>query len=89
MNNAQATCTIVNTKGIHGRVATRLAEICLSSGAEITLDFNGQQADCSSILDVLSLAVTHGSEIHIEVNGPHANRVCATVQDVLNSPDDP
>lgn len=89
MNKAQATCTILNTKGIHGRVATRLAEICLSSGTEITLEFNGQQADCSSILDVLSLAVTHGSEIHIEVNGRDAGTVCAKVQEVLNSPDDP
>ncbi len=89
MNNAQATCTIVNTKGIHGRVATRIAEICLSSGVTATLDFKEEQADCSSILDVLSLAVTCGSEVHITITGPQADTVCEAIEAVLNAPDDP
>ena len=49
-----------NPKGMHSRVAKQVAGIIKGYGVEATVEFNGEQAGGDSIMELLSLAITHG-----------------------------
>lgn len=82
-------CTVENCKGIHCRVATRLAEIV--AGHEVTMKIagNNESVDCSSILDVLSLALVHGSRVCFTARGPDADNVLGAVRALFSRTTDP
>jgi phosphotransferase system HPr (HPr) family protein len=80
---------VQNRKGIHCRVATRLAQIVAEHDATLQITGSDGSADCSSILDILSLALVHGSRIRLVAEGPDAARVLAAVERLLSRSDDP
>ena len=49
MNRVAASLQVNNDRGVHGRVATRLAEIALEHGVALRIDRDGEGADCASI----------------------------------------
>ena len=89
MTQITATYIIGNTKGVHGRVATRLAEIALEFDVEILLLHNGSQVSCDSILDVLSMALVHGSEVQVILSGQQAQPALVEIGAVLTADNDP
>lgn len=89
MNQIKALYTIGNAKGVHGRVATKLAEIALEFEVEVLLLHNGSQANCDSILDVLSMALVHGSEVQVFLSGQQAQAALVEIGAVLTSESDP
>ncbi|NOQ46080.1 MAG: HPr family phosphocarrier protein [Desulfobulbaceae bacterium] len=81
--------TVNNPRGIHGRVATRLAEI--ATGHDVQLYIHGARTcvDCTSILDVLSLALVHGSRVTVRAKGTEADRAMSDVEQLFERSDDP
>ncbi len=69
-----------NPKGIHCRVATRLAEIVANHDAEVRIINQGEPADCSSILDVLSLGLAQGSLVGFTAHGPEADKIPVEIE---------
>jgi len=63
--------TVSNRLGVHGRVATRLAQIAGEHAVllHIVYDDNDNAVDCSSVLDVLSMAFTCGTTFTIRAAG--------------------
>ena len=82
-------CRVQNPKGIHCRVATRLAQIVAEHDATVQITGSDGPVDCSSILDILSLALVHGSRVRLAAEGPDADRVLAAVERLLSRSDDP
>ncbi len=82
-------CRVCNPNGIHCRVATRLAEII--SGYEATVRITGSEGmvDCTSILDILSLALVQGALVRFTAQGPDADKVLTAVEALLSCTDDP
>jgi phosphocarrier protein HPr len=78
-----------NERGVHGRVATRLAEIARAH--EVTLQIIGKNeiVDCSSVLDVLALALVQGTPVVLEVRGEQAATALAAAAAVITNRDDP
>lgn len=60
---------IKNEEGIHARPATIMVKTANSFKSDIQLTFNGITVDMKSIMGVLSLGVTKGSLITIEIKG--------------------
>jgi phosphocarrier protein len=60
---------IKNEEGIHARPATIIVKTANSFKSDILLTFNGITVDMKSIMGVLSLGVTKGSLITVEVKG--------------------
>jgi len=58
-----------NRFGVHGRVATRLAQIASRHEVQPHLLHGGETIDCSSVLDVLSMAFAFGSSFTVRVAG--------------------
>lgn len=80
---------VQNPKGIHCRVATRLAEIVADHEATVKITGSDGSIDCASILDVLSLALVHGSLVSFTAHGPDAHKVLAAVETLLSHTNDP
>lgn len=59
-------------QGLHARPAARLVREAQRYTSDIHLLYNGIRADAKSILDILSLAASQGSRLHILAKGPDA-----------------
>ena len=88
MNRLETTVIVGNTRGVHGRVATRLAEIAANHQVCLTLTREAETVDCASILDVLALALVQGTAITLQAEGEQAGVALAVARKVLMEQDD-
>lgn len=59
---------ISNELGIHARPAGMIAEFALKAKSNVWLIKNGEKADASSIIDILTLACSKNSTIRLKIN---------------------
>jgi len=64
--------TIVNERGLHARASGALSQLCETFDADVIVRFNGEEADGTSIMDLLTLAAARGSVIEVEASGRDA-----------------
>lgn len=64
---------IVNKLGLHARAAAKFVTCASRFGARIQVSKNGQRVDGKSIMGVMLLAASQGSEITIEAEGDDAD----------------
>ena len=77
-------CRINNPKGVHCRVAGKLTEIIASHDAEVQICHQDEQIDCTSILEILSLALIRGSRVEFLAHGSEADKVQAAINQLLS-----
>ncbi|BFM08374.1 HPr family phosphocarrier protein [Halioxenophilus aromaticivorans] len=65
----QETLTIINSRGLHARAATKLVKTALTFDSDIHIEFDGKTADCKSVMSILLLAATVNSEITLTATG--------------------
>lgn len=65
-------CIVKNRLGLHARPAGILAQAARKFQSEIIIEKNGQEADCKSIIDILTLACPLGTRLVIKANGEDA-----------------
>lgn len=88
--NWQHQCLRVgNERGIHGRVATRLAEIAAEYRVSLEISRGEETVDCSSILDVLALALVQETEICLRAGGEQATAALQAALAVVTEQDAP
>ena len=75
---------VANPKGVHCRVASRLTEIVAGHDAEVRIIAGAESVDCTSILEILSLCLVHGSRVSFTAQGPDAHRVAAAIENILS-----
>ena len=82
--------TVANRRGVHSRVATGLALIAREHGVLLQIIHDSQLIDCSSILDVLSLAMVCGTRLTVRVQGggAEAELALAAAERLLTAPDE-
>ena len=84
MNSVSWESRIGHPKGVHCRVAARLIEIIDAHDAEARITDRGEPVDCSSILEILGLALVHGSVVNFTAQGPEAQKIAAAVDRFLS-----
>jgi phosphocarrier protein len=65
----QRPVTIINKLGLHARAAAKFVTIASSFSCEIDLAKDGQKVNGKSIMGVMMLAASRGTELIIIVNG--------------------
>lgn len=65
----ETTIPVVNRLGLHARAASKLVRLCAGFASEIRFSSGGQQVDGKSIMGILMLAATQGTELRLEVEG--------------------
>ena len=63
---------VPNEQGLHARPAARLAQEAQKFACDISLALGEERVDAKSILDILTLAAGHGSELELRAAGPGA-----------------
>ena len=64
------TLPVINKRGLHARAAAKLVSTAQPFKCKITLERRGRQVDAKSIMGVMMLAATCGSEVNIVLDGP-------------------
>ncbi len=64
---------MVSKAGLHARPATALVKEARSFQADVIIEKDGERANAKSIIGILSLEVSPGSLIILEVAGPDEN----------------
>lgn len=75
------TVTLVNRDGLHARPAAEFVKLAARFGAETTV----QGADARSLLAVMALGLTRGSEVRIEAHGPGAQAAVDALAELVES----
>ena len=65
--------TIVNRLGLHARAAAKLVNLAGRFSARIELVTAAKRADAKSIMSVLMLAATKGTELKLDADGDDAD----------------
>lgn len=76
--------SIKNKLGLHARAAALLVQTVNRFDAEVTVSKDGQSVDGRSIMGVLTLAATWGSEIEVEAKGKQAEEAIRAVEKLVD-----
>lgn len=76
---------IPNELGLHARSAAAIAKLAAGAKSTVTIFKGEQSADAGSVLDLLSLACTHGTEVTIRIEETSdrevLDKIVALIQD--------
>lgn len=72
MSEARGRFEIKNRLGLHARAATKLVQVASRYPCEVNLTREGQVANAKSVMGVLLLCGSQGSELDVEASGERA-----------------
>ncbi len=82
--------TIVNRLGLHARAAAKFVGIASGYVSEIHVERSGRRVNGKSIMGVMMLAASRGTEIILELDGPdEAEALAALTTLIANRFDEP
>jgi phosphocarrier protein len=67
-----ATARITNKRGLHARASAKIVEAAARFQSEVTILKDGQRVNARSIMGLMMLAASQGSEIGVEAEGSDA-----------------
>lgn len=77
------THTIVNEKGLHARASAKLVELVEEFDAEAEISKDGNSASGDSIMGLLMLAASRGTQIEVETKGPQETELADAIQALI------
>jgi phosphocarrier protein HPr len=80
--------TIKNRLGLHARPAMTFVDLASTFGAKVTVhrtDAADEQIDGKSIMQVMMLAATQGTELEIAAEGDDAEEACDRLKKLVDS----
>ena len=75
----EQTVMIVNELGLHARAATKLVQLASKFPCEITLTKDGHEVNGKSIMGVLMLVASKGTQVTIRAKGDRAAEAVAGI----------
>lgn len=84
----EKTVVITNKAGLHARPATLFTQLAAKFVSKITIAVGEKKADAKSILTVLTLGATKGSEVVLIADGPDEAKAVEKLIEFLTSHQD-
>ena len=75
---------IKNEKGLHARASAKFVEVCEQFDASATVSKDGESAGGDSIMGLLMLAASKGTQIEVETDGPEADALAEALRDLVD-----
>ena len=75
--------TIVNKLGLHARAAAKLVTVASGFGAEIKLRRGEREVNGKSIMGVMMLAASQGSQIELQADGDDADTALVALEQLI------
>lgn len=86
MTTATTTVTVSNKLGMHARPAMLLAEVAGRFSSSITVSHDAHDpVDAKSIMQLMLLAATKGTNLHITADGDDANEAVQELESLINA----
>ncbi len=80
------TIQIVNVRGLHARASRKLAELALTyDDTIIMVRKEEEEADASSLMDLMMLGAGVGSSVEVEADGPEAEAALNAVEALITA----
>ncbi len=83
-SNATAKVIISNRLGLHARPAMSFVETACNFKSDVVVRRQDQKVDGKSIMQMMMLAATKGTELLIEATGPDADETIQALIDLVN-----
>lgn len=80
----EKTLTISNKLGLHARAATKLVKHAARYASEIKINTKGKSVNAKSIMGVMLLAASKGTEVIIQVNGKDEIEAMADIDALIS-----
>jgi len=77
------TVTIVNKLGLHARAAAKFVTLASSFASDIKVARNGQEVNGKSIMGVMMLAASKGTDITLIINGNDENDAITKLSELV------
>jgi phosphocarrier protein len=77
--------TIINKLGLHARAASKFVTTANQFSSDVFLDKAGQRVNAKSIMGVMMLAASKGTELTLEVNGSDEENCSKAIIDLINN----
>ena len=81
----ETTIVINNKLGLHARAAVKFVNLANRFGSAVKIVKDGNEIDGKSILGILTLAATQGSEIHLVVSGKDEEAAQGALTELINN----
>ena len=75
---------IKNEKGLHARASAKFVEVCERFDATATVTKDGESANGDSIMGLLMLAASKGTQIDVTTEGPEAEQLMTALYALVN-----
>jgi phosphocarrier protein HPr len=75
----RAIVRVANKKGLHARASAKVVEAAARFQSQIRISKDGQTVDARSIMGLMMLAASEGTDIAIEAEGPDAEAALAAI----------
>ncbi|MEW9673871.1 phosphocarrier protein HPr [Ammoniphilus sp. 3BR4] len=80
---AEKVFRITSDSGIHARPATALVQTATKFCSDIRLEYNARSVNLKSVIGVMSLGITQGSEIKIIAEGNDQDEAIAAIEAII------
>jgi len=79
------TVTIVNKLGLHARAAAKFVTLASSFASDIKLGRNGQEVNGKSIMGVMMLAASKGTDIRLIADGSDEHEAIEKLTELIEN----
>ncbi|GGY69412.1 HPr family phosphocarrier protein [Marinobacter zhanjiangensis] len=76
--------TIINKLGLHARAAAKLVETASGFESKVLLARGDREVDAKSIMPVMMLAASSGTEVELVADGPDEQQAIAALEALIN-----
>lgn len=76
---------IINKLGLHARAAAKLVETASDFQSRIELVKGDRQVDAKSIMPVMMLAASQGTQLDLVADGPDEQQAIAALEALINN----
>lgn len=77
--------TIINKLGLHARAAAKLVSTATAYGCDIKAGKDGQWVDAKSIMSIMMLAASKGTELELQCNGNDEQKAMEALTTLINN----
>ncbi len=84
MPDASANVTISNRLGLHARPAMSMVDVASGFTSDVRIINGKQSVDAKSIMQIMMLAATKGTQLTLEADGPDAQDAVQALADLVN-----
>lgn len=75
---------LINLRGLHARAATKLVALIKDHNCQVEICFAGKSANGQSLMSVLMLGASQGSELVFRIQGEQQQKLQAALTQLIN-----